>query len=110
MPINVIKLLIKYITILDTIRKLCEDGLPVDQYFDLCANYILEYELIRKSGIMTEGTIDENQKNTINNINTNEINDNNKMIHIEDNGKKNISIEDKLKLGLEVKNESIKNI
>ena len=59
---------------------------------------------------MTEGTIDENQKNTINNINTNEINDNNKMIHIEDNGKKNISIEDKLKLGLEVKNESIKNI
>ena len=30
------------------------------------------------------------------------------MIHVEDNKNKFISIEDKLKLGLEVKNESIK--
>ena len=71
----------------------------------------MEYELIRKSGVInTEGTSDENQGiDTNNNDNNNniKINDNNinNINNIED---KNISIEDKLKMGLEAKNESIK--
>ena len=94
--------------LIDTIRRLCEEGLPIEKYFDLCANYILEYDLIRKSGIVTtEGTLDENQNinknNNINNINSN---NNNNIIKVENN---NLSIEQKLKLKLEIKNESIKN-
>ena len=65
--------------------------------------------MIRKSGVITtEGTSDENQRiDSNNNGNDNiNINDNNNMNNIEE---KNISMEDKLKMGLEVKNESIKN-
>ena len=65
--------------------------------------------MIRKSGVITtEGTSDENQRiDSNNNDNDNiNINDNNNMNNIEE---KNISMENKLKMGLEVKNESIKN-
>ena len=65
--------------------------------------------MIRKSGVITtEGTSDENQRiDSDNNGNDNiNINDNNNMNNIEE---KNISMENKLKMGLEVKNESIKN-
>ena len=68
----------------------------------MCANYILEYDLIRKSVITesTEYNLKITVNNKINNIDNNKIN---KEEH-----SKNLSIEEKLKLGLEVKNESIK--
>ena len=64
--------------------------------------------MIRKSGVITtEGTSDENQRIDTNNNGNDNININvNNMNNIEE---KNISMENKLKMGLEVKNESIKN-
>ncbi len=79
--------------------------MPIENYFDKCANYILEYDLIRKSGVMTEMTGDENQKYEENN---NDIQDNNNAIKIENNSK-NISVEERLKINLEAKNDAIKN-
>ena len=91
-----------YIIKLDTIKKLCETGLPVEKYFDLCANYILEYELIRQGGVIPEILSEENNKND---SNSSLKENNNRKIEIN----KNLSIEDKLKLNLEAKNESLKN-
>ena len=101
---NIIKYI--YLYFLDTIRKLCENGLPTEQYFDLCAKYILEYDLIRRSGLLTESTEDYLKIPNNNNINHND-NNNKKTINKEEHSK-NISFEEKLKLGLEVKNESLK--
>ena len=86
--------------LLDVIKKLCENGLPVEKYFDLCANYILEYDLIRHGGMIPEISSEENYKNDSKSLKENR-NDNNKN--------QNITIEDKLKLNLEAKNESYKN-
>jgi hypothetical protein len=36
------------ILIVDVLRKLCSDGLPTQNYFELCANYLLEYENLLK--------------------------------------------------------------
>ena len=81
---------------LDVIKKLCENGLPVEKYFDLCANYILEYEIIRHSGVIPEISYEENYKND------NSLKDNK-------NNNDNISsIEDQIKNNLEVKNEDLK--
>ena len=54
---------------------------------------------------MTEMTGDENQKYEENN---NDIQDNNNAIKIENNSK-NISVEERLKINLEAKNDAIKN-
>jgi hypothetical protein len=32
----------------DVVRKLCNDGLPSTNYFELCALYLLEYEKLLK--------------------------------------------------------------
>jgi len=33
----------------DVLRRLCSDGFPTNNYFDLCAYYLLEYETIIKN-------------------------------------------------------------
>ena len=71
---------------------MCENGLPVEKYFDLCANYILEYDLIRHAGVISEISSEENKTNSVSK--TKNINQN---------------IESQDKSNLEVKNESLKN-
>ena len=71
---------------------MCENGLPVEKYFDLCANYILEYELMRHGGIISEISSEENKTSSVSK--TKNIN-------------QNIESQDKSNLG--VKNESLKN-
>jgi hypothetical protein len=36
------------IYLIDVLRKLCADGLPTVNYFELCAFYLLEYEKLMK--------------------------------------------------------------
>ena len=71
-------------------KRLCETGLPLNNYFDACANYILEYDLIRQ-GIIPKNQNsnsnlsfdNQNNKNTINsnnNINNNNNNQNNQNL------------------------------
>ena len=84
---------------IDAIKKLCENGLPVEKYFDLCANFILEYDLIRHGGIIHEISSEDNYKNESNSLKDNKNKDNNP----------NTTTEEKLKKNLEVKNESLKN-
>ena len=74
--------------------------MPVEKYFELCANYIQEYELIRGGGgVIPEMSSEENYKNE-----SNSFKNNNRK-----NFNKNIEIEEKLKLNLEAKNDSLKN-
>ena len=80
---------------LDAIKKLCENGLPIEKYFDLCANYILEYEIIHHSGVIPEISFEENYRND------NTLKDNKTDNNIS-------SIEDQIKNNLEVKNEALK--
>ena len=49
------------------LRRLCENGLPLHNYFESCANYILEYDLIRQ-GIFNNKTKRELNENLSNNI------------------------------------------
>ena len=60
-------------------KRLCETGLPLNNYFDACANYILEYDLIRQGVIPKNQNFNsnlsfdnQNNKNTINPNNNNQ--------------------------------------
>ena len=62
----------------------------------MCANYILEYEIIRHSGVIPEISYEENYKND-NSLKNIKINNNNLP-----------SIEEQIKNNLKVKNEALK--
>ena len=65
--------------------------------------------MIQKSRVITEGNADDNNhKNSENNFENNNFKNHNNEIKIKEQNKI-LSLEDKLKLGLEAKNESIKN-
>ena len=49
------------------LRRLCENGLPLYNYFESCANYILEYDLIRQ-GIFNNNTKRKLNENLSNNF------------------------------------------
>ena len=49
------------------LRRLCENGLPLHNYFESCANYILEYDLIRQ-GIFNNNTKRKLNENLSNNF------------------------------------------
>lgn len=40
-----------YVNYVDTLKRLCEDGLPKTKYFEACAKYVMEYNAIKK-GVM----------------------------------------------------------
>ena len=63
----------------------------------MCANYILEYEIIHHSGVIPEISFEENYKNNNNSLKDNKNNDNNIS-----------SIAAQIKNNLEVKNEALK--
>ena len=68
--------------------------LPVEKFFDLCANYALEYDIIHHGGLMQEISFEENYKN-----------DNS----LKDKNSNNISSnEDQIKNNSEVKNVALK--
>ena len=50
-----------------TLRRLCENGLPLHNYFESCANYILEYDLIRQ-GIFNNKSKRESNENLSKNL------------------------------------------
>ena len=66
-----------------------ENGLPVEKYFDLCANYVLEYDLIRHGGVIPEISSEENKNESNPSFKVNQSQSNN-------NNNQNISIEDKI--------------
>ena len=41
----------------DVVRKLCNDGLPTNGYFELCALYLLEFEKLLKENKYRNKTI-----------------------------------------------------
>lgn len=43
-------------------KQLCKTGFPIENYFELCATYILEYESIKQKQQFTIGNISENKK------------------------------------------------
>ena len=62
------------------LRRLCENGLPLHNYFESCANYILEYDLIRqgifnnktkREEILSNNLEEENNDNVNNSLNNN---------------------------------------
>ena len=62
------------------LRRLCENGLPLHNYFESCANYILEYDLIRqgifnnktkREEILSNNLEEENNDNINNSLNNN---------------------------------------
>ena len=57
-----------------TLRRLCENGLPLHNYFESCANYILEYDLIRQ-GIFNNKTKRESNENLSKNLDEENNND-----------------------------------
>ena len=72
----------------------------MEKYFELCANYILEFDLIRHGGVIPEIPSEDNLKNE-----SSSFKDKNKA----KNNNQYLNINERIKLNMEVKNQSIKN-
>ena len=76
-------------------KRLCETGLPLNNYFDACANYILEYDLIRQGIIPPNQNSNSNlsfdNKNNKNKINSNNNNNNQNNQNLTHKKKQNIN-------------------
>ena len=91
-------------------KRLCETGLPLNNYFDACANYILEYDLIRQGIIPPNQNSNsnlsfdnQNNKNKINSNNNNNNQNNQDLINKKKQNINNrINIDVLLKLKLQI--------
>ena len=87
-------------------KRLCETGLPLNNYFDACANYILEYDLIRQGIIPPNQNSNSNlsfdNQNNKNKINNNKQNNQDLINKKKQNINNRVNIDVLLKLKLQI--------